>query len=82
MWPARASSRIALSFPANVYSNRDFDQLSKIVTSGISNVIPCDIASYNEYDVGTTRMRATSPSHTPWIYPGCANIRTANLLGD
>ncbi len=52
-----ASSRAVLDFLREIYASTDLDHFAHQVASQISQVIPSDIASYNEYEVDAARMR-------------------------
>src|SRR5258708_11848190 len=52
-----ASSRAILDFLREIYASTDLDHFAHQVASQISQVIPSDIASYNEYEVDAARMR-------------------------
>src|SRR5258708_16659413 len=53
----QASSRAVLDFLREIYASTDLDLLAHQGASQISQVIPSDIASYNEYEVDAARMR-------------------------
>src|SRR5260370_31196833 len=53
----QASSRAVLDFLREIYASTDLDHFAHQVASQISQVIPSDIASYNEYEVDAARMR-------------------------